>query len=173
MISLITATSLNGVIGVRGTNKLLWNSKVDLDFFKDQTKGQVLVMGNNTFKSLGKPLIDRINIVLSKSEEPGKRDGVIYYDNISEIITNYPSFFVIGGEALYTMFLPIADEIIITTISLDVEDTSNLAYFPLDQMEKEFFMVGESEMFPDTDAYTGVPINLIFSRWHRGIPSIH
>jgi dihydrofolate reductase len=130
-------------------------------------------MGNNTFKSLKGPLKDRVNIILSKTEEPGNRNGVIYYNNMKDIIENYPSFTVIGGETLYNMFLPIADEIVITTVSLDVEDNENLAYFPLETMEKEFFMVGESEMFSDTDTYTGVPINLIFTRWHRGIPSIH
>ena len=175
MITLIAATSVNGVLGVRGANKLLWNSKADLGWFKKQTKGQTIVMGNNTFKALGAPLPDRKNIVLSKSEEPGVRNGVIYHNYYGDIIQMYSSFVVIGGESVYNLFLPVADEILITTTSLElpIDSKINYAYFPTQQMESEFIMVGESGVVRDIDRETDTPMNLIFTRWARSLGNIH
>ena len=173
MITMLAAISVTGIIGIRGVNTLLWKSKVDLSLFKDNTNKQVVVMGNNTFKSLRHKLKDRTNIILSKKEEPGTRDGVTYYNNIGDIITNYPNFLVIGGETVYNLFLPVADEIVISTVSLDFEGEGDYAYFPLDGMEKDFYMTNESEMIGDVDEISGLPINLIFTRWKRGVPNVH
>ena len=173
MITLLAATSVTGIIGVRGVNTLLWKSKIDLALFKSNTENQTVVMGNNTFKSIRHPLTNRINVVLSKTEEPGKREGVIYYNNIGDIITNYETFMVIGGEAIYNLFLPIADEVIISTISLDFKGAVSYAYFPTDLMEKDFSMTNESEVINDVDEISGLPIGLIFTRWKRGVPNVH
>jgi len=173
MITMLAATSVTGIIGIRGINTLLWKSEIDLGLFKSNTEGQVVVMGNHTFKSLRQPLKNRTNVVLSKTEEPGHKDGVIYYNNIGDIITNYETFMVIGGEAIYNLFLPIADEVIISTLSLDFEGDVNYAYFPIDRMENDFYMTNESEIISDIDEVSGLPINLIFTRWKRGVPNVH
>jgi dihydrofolate reductase len=173
MITMLAATSVTGIIGIRGVNTLLWKSPIDLGLFKSNTKGQVIVMGNNTFKSIRKPLKNRTNIVISNSEIPGHREGVTYYNNIGDIIKNYETFMVIGGEVVYNLFLPIADEIIISTLSLDFEGNVDYAYFPIDRMEKDFYMTKESEIISDVDEISGLPINLIFTRWKRGVPNVH
>jgi dihydrofolate reductase len=170
---MLAATSVTGIIGIRGANTLLWKSAIDMGLFKTNTENQVVVMGNNTFKSIRHPLKNRINVVLSRSEEPGTRNGVIYYNNIGDIIKNYDTFIVIGGEAIYNLFLPIADECIISTISLDFDGEVDYAYFPLEQMEKEFYMTNESEVVGDVDIISQLPINIIFTRWKRGVPNVH
>ena len=173
MISMIAAISVTGVIGLRGNATLLWDSAIDKDIFKQNTEGQVVVMGNNTLKSIGKPLKNRTNVVLSKTEEPGVRNNVHYYNSIGEIIEKYATFVVIGGEAIYNLFLPVADEILLSTISLDFEEDEDFAYFPVDEMEKSFFMIHESAVLEDTDKKSNIPINLIVTRWQRSIPNIH
>jgi dihydrofolate reductase len=168
MITIIAATSINGVIGLRGDSELLWHSKVDLEFFQKQTLGMNVVMGNNTFKSLNKvPLKGRNNIVLSKSEPEGHRGGVTYYNSLGSVLTSYSNLIVMGGESLYNMFLSIADEVLLTMFNMhiDTEDGAELAYFPLDTLNKDFTKSGETELHFDTDALANSPIELIFSRW--------
>ena len=176
MITMIAAITPTGVIGERGPAPLLWKSEFDMEFFRKQTENQTVVMGKNTFQSLGsKPLKNRKNIVLTNTEEPGHRDGVFYYNNMSDIFANYSSFTVIGGESLYNLFIDIADEVLLTTVSMEVPDTEDPAYahFPIAKLEKQFAIVGESDVVPDTDKFSGSPISLIFTRWSRGVDTIH
>ena len=104
-MNLIVAVSENWGIGHK--NELLFRISEDLQRFKKLTTGKVVVMGHNTFKSLGKPLPDRINIVLSKTE---KIPGVITCNSLEElnlVLENYPpdDIFVIGGEKIYNLLL--------------------------------------------------------------------
>jgi len=174
MISIITATSVTGIIGIKGVNDLLWHCKKDLEFFKKMTTGKNVVMGNNTFKSLrGNPLPDRLNLVLSRSEEPGNRNGVIYFNNMRDIVSTYESLVVIGGYDIYNLFIPIADEVCISTISLDIQGGQEFIYFPVESMEKEFYMEAESPIITDIDEESGLDISIIISRWNRKIPKLH
>ena len=67
MISIIAAVSKNGVIGV--DNKLPWNLPEDLKRFKELTTNNVVIMGRKTYESIGKPLPNRINIVITRNED--------------------------------------------------------------------------------------------------------
>jgi len=167
MIKIIVGISLNNVIGEKGSKKLLWSSEVDMLFFKNTTEGGVVVMGNDTYKTLGKPLPDRVNVVLSRKEEPGKRNGIIYYNDYREILKDYPAFWVIGGESIYNIFLPVTDEIYITTVSIDFRGNKNYAIFPERYVSKNFRMIHESAVMKDIDRLNKRNINLIFSRWVR------
>jgi dihydrofolate reductase len=173
MISIISATALNGVIGLKGENKLLWKSEVDMEFFKENTKGAVLVMGNSTAKSLTRPFPGRDNVVLSRKEKTGLRNGFHYFNNINDILSEYENFMVIGGEDLYNLFINITDEVILTTINLDFNNKNDYAYFPIHQLEEDFYVVYESNMIKDIDKQSGIPLTLIFSRWHRDITRLH
>lgn len=173
MITMISAMSVNGIIGLKGANGLLWNSEVEMTFFRKNTIGNTVVMGSKTAETLEKPLIGRTNLVLSRKEPAGERDGFYYYNNMSDIISEYENFIVIGGEDLYNLFIDVADEVILTTLSIEFKGDSNYAYFPRDELEKNFFVVFESNMVTDVDKTSGLPINLIFSRWHRDIKRLH
>ena len=64
MIKLIACIGPNGELGLN--NDLIYHNKRDMKFFREQTRENIVIMGKNTFKSIGsKPLPDRINIILS------------------------------------------------------------------------------------------------------------
>lgn len=132
----IAAVSKNYGIGANG--ELLYNIPEDKKLFRNMTKGRVIVMGRKTLESFpgGKPLADRINIVLS-SDENFVMEGVTVCHNIDELkeeIGKYPSddVFVCGGEKVYRLLLPLCGRAYITHI----EDTAGAdRFFPeIDKM---------------------------------------
>lgn len=122
MLNLIWAESKDGIIGK--DNKLPWNIKTDLKFFKNITSGHSVVMGNSTFKSLGeRPLPNRKNYVLTKNEELLNAENldnknVIYTKNFKYFIelSKTEDVFVIGGSSIYKLFMDYADKIYRTKI---------------------------------------------------------
>ena len=108
----IVAVSEDDVIG--NNNTMLWYIKEDLQYFRKITEGHAVVMGRKTFDSIGrKPLSNRFNIVLSRSDNEDKNNNVLnleYTNSIKNIINiteknNYDSVFVIGGSEIYNLFL--------------------------------------------------------------------
>ncbi len=95
----IVAIAENYAIGKDG--KLPWHYSADLKFFKQTTLNQVVVMGFNTWKSIGKPLPNRLNIVLSRSNSIENQPEVLLVRNKEKIIalSKYlkGDLFVIGG----------------------------------------------------------------------------
>lgn len=106
-IKIISAMGLNNGIGLN--NKLPWgNLKDDMAFFRKKTINKNIVMGYNTYKSIGfKPLPKRTNIVLSKTVP--KIEGCLVYpskeDFISEHIHSKDSYYIIGGSQIYNLFI--------------------------------------------------------------------
>ena len=106
---IIVATDKNNGIGIN--NILPWNFKSDMKFFRDMTKGNgnnAVVMGKNTFLSIGKKLPDRENLVLSTSLEP--TEGIHVFKNINYLIAYckskyFDSIWIIGGGEIYRQFL--------------------------------------------------------------------
>ncbi|MDF2882446.1 MAG: dihydrofolate reductase region [Clostridiaceae bacterium] len=138
----IVAVDLNWGIGCGG--KLLQSIPEDMKFFKQMTLGKVVVMGRETFESFpGKsPLRDRVNIVLSK-DKSFNEDRVIICRSIDEVFAKVKEYatdnvFIIGGESIYSQFLPYCTEAYVTKIqdkypadkyftNLDRESTWELA----------------------------------------------
>lgn len=111
-------------------NQLPWRLPSDLKWFKEQTQGGVVIMGRKTFESIGKPLPDRINIVLSRQPIPvALINQVIWVSNVMralEICEQYLAryadrFFVIGGGDIYRQFLPYVAKVITTDVQTVVE----------------------------------------------------
>lgn len=173
MIELILSISANNILGIKGINKLLWDSDVVNRFFRKNTLGSVVVMGNNTFKAVERPLTNRTNIVLSKTIKPGERNGVTYYDNIQNVMSDYPSFYVIGGGEIITAFFPFIDQIKLATISLDIGGREEYIFFPSDAVDEEFYQVQESAIIKDKEKISGLQSSIIFSKWRRDIETLH
>ena len=117
MITLIAALDQAGGIGKGG--ELLCYLPADLRHFKASTLGKPIIMGNTTFQSLGKPLPQRKNIVLSRRENISA-DNVTYAHTPDEALAacdGAPEVMVIGGAMIYRLFLPIADKLILTHIA--------------------------------------------------------
>ena len=123
MVSSILAVSDDGAIGNK--NALPWpHIKEDLSWFHQRTVNNVVVMGRNTWESLGilKPLKNRINIVVSTQTLFEDADAVINDDvniQIKELEDLYPNqeIFVTGGSRLYESTAPIVDKFYVTRIS--------------------------------------------------------
>ena len=117
----IAAVGQNGALGLNG--KLPWDLPEDLRFFRDSTRGQIVLMGRKTFDSLGKPLPKRENAVVTRDrgfQASGVRvfheleSAVQFYQNASEFCEN--DLFVIGGAEIYKLALAGLDEIWLTEI---------------------------------------------------------
>ena len=117
VVSIITCTSKNSVIGING--KLPWYYPKDLIFFKNVTSGYPVIMGRKTFESLGKALPGRLNIVISSSEiSDSNVTRATSLENALEIcyFNKANRVFLIGGESVYRAGLKYADEILLTRI---------------------------------------------------------
>lgn len=125
---LIAAISENNVIGIE--NKVPWDIPEDLRRFTDLTLDHPVIMGRKTYESLPKkfcPLPQRKNIVLSTSLCSG--DGIYIARNIDEALelAGGGEVYVMGGERIYEMFLPLAERLEITIVHRDFEGDS---FFP-------------------------------------------
>jgi dihydrofolate reductase len=117
-ISIICAIAENRAIGLN--NQLLWHIKEDFKHFKDKTLGHVIVMGQKTYESIGKPLPNRTTIVLSN--DPGfKVDGVIVARTFDEVFQKArelekEEIFICGGGSVYAQTIGMADKLYLTIV---------------------------------------------------------
>jgi dihydrofolate reductase len=123
MIIGIVAVAKNNVIGKRG--KLPWHYSSDMKFFKETTTGNAVVMGRKTWLSLGKPLKNRLNIVLSRNPNIEPEESLLVFSDIDSVLSLSKSLttdlFVIGGAEIYREFLPHMDRWVVTEIPLKVD----------------------------------------------------
>ncbi|WP_374587520.1 dihydrofolate reductase [Ideonella dechloratans] len=124
VLVLIAAVARNGVIG--RDNQLLWHLPEDMAHFRETTRGAPVIMGRKTWESLParfRPLPGRRNIVLSR--QPGYAaegaEVVATLDDAMLRLQASPQAFVIGGEQLYRLALPRADQLVLTELDRDYE----------------------------------------------------
>jgi dihydrofolate reductase len=137
MIIGIVAIAKNFAIGKDG--KLPWHYSADLKFFKQTTLNNAVVMGFNTWESIGKPLPKRLNIVLSRTRNVENQPSILLVRNKEEILTlsKYLNcdLFIIGGAETYKNFSDAIEKWIVTEIPEAVENAD--AFMPEDFL-KEF-----------------------------------
>jgi dihydrofolate reductase len=91
-----------------------------MEHFKQVTHNQIVVMGQKTFESIGKPLVNRLNVVIS--DDPNfNRSDVKIFRSIQDVINEYKNhhIYIIGGKSIYETFAPLADEYIVSKIKKD------------------------------------------------------
>ncbi len=129
MLSIIVAIAKNNVIGK--DNKLIWHIPEDLKRFKRITTGKTIIMGRNTFLSLGRVLPERKHVVLTHLQETvsdNEQVKTVYsLDDLKEYIENDEENFVIGGAMMYKTLMPYANKMYITEIDQEFEGD---VYFP-------------------------------------------
>ena len=119
-ITLIAAVSLNGIIGIN--NSIPWQLKDDIRHFQQTTIRSSVIMGRKTFDSIGKPLNDRQNIVLTRNN--GWRcPGVITANTTENALESCETqeVYVIGGDEIYRQFMPISSHAIISHVNAYIE----------------------------------------------------
>ena len=128
-VALIAAVARNGVIGAG--NRLPWHLPEDLRHFRTLTSGHTVIMGRKTWESIGKPLPNRQNIVVSR-QAGLLLDGASVAHSLEEALSlavREDPVFVIGGEALYRSALPLADLLYLTEIERDFHGDARFPAF--------------------------------------------
>jgi dihydrofolate reductase len=126
-VSLIVAMAENRVIGVNNT--LPWRLPADLKHFRRLTTGHAVIMGRRNYESIGKPLPDRTNIVVTQNLRY-QAPGCIVVHSIDEALrraANDPEIFVIGGAKIYEQTLDRADRLYLTLVHATIPGDT---YFP-------------------------------------------
>ena len=130
---LIAAYAQNRVVGIN--NQLPWHLPEDLKYFKRTTTGKAIIMGRKTYESIGRPLPNRTNIVITRNNE-FSADGVKVVSSLEaaielaqevNFINGVDEVMVIGGASIYEAALPKADRLYLTHVHADVKGD---AYFP-------------------------------------------
>lgn len=152
MINLISACSINGIIGLEGI--LPWQGKYsgDLKYFREKTKGSTIIMGRATYQSIGRPLPKRRNIVISsaaKAQGLLEQDGIEVFNKVQTAIESCDGpTWLIGGESIYNEGMQYANKIYLTMIPefVDVQYKKH-AKFPW--VNPKMFELQESEHTED------------------------
>lgn len=135
MIIGIAAVDRKGAIGKGG--KLPWHYSADMKFFRETTTGHAVVMGRKTWLTIGKPLKNRLNIVLSRDTNIDPQESLIVLSDIDSVLSFNNSLttdlFVIGGAQIYEAFLPHIERWIITEVPVTVQGAD--AFMPKDYLE--------------------------------------
>jgi dihydrofolate reductase len=135
MIIGIAAVSQNNAIGKGG--KLPWHYSADMKFFRETTTGHAVVMGRKTWLTLGKPLKNRLNIVLTRDSSIEPQESLIVLNDVDSVISFSKSLttdlFVIGGAQIYREFLPFIERWLITEVPLTVKGAD--AFMPEGYLE--------------------------------------
>mgnify|MGYP001559239569 CR=1 FL=1 len=135
MISIIAAIGKNRELGK--DNKLLWHIPKDFKRFKTLTSGHIVIMGRKTFESIGKPLPDRTNIVVTRNLFWTPLGCTVCY-SIEEAIKNSEfriqnselgkEVFIIGGAEIYKQAIQYADKLYLTLVNQEYPKAD--AFFP-------------------------------------------
>lgn len=126
-LAIVVAVATNGTIGARGS--LPWRLPADLRHFRALTTGHAVVMGRRTWTSIGRPLPERQNIVVTRSPgfaATGAEVAPSLDAALARVRLPLPAF-CIGGAELYREALPRADVLYVTEIARDVEGDT---FFP-------------------------------------------
>ena len=132
--------SSNRVIGVNNT--LPWHLSEDLKHFKSLTTGHTIVMGRKTYESIGRPLPNRRNIVISRNMKASYEGAEVVHsiEDAFSISRNDSEVFVIGGSNIYEQALSLVDHLYITEIK---KSFSGDAYFP--EINKQIWVESSRE----------------------------
>jgi len=160
MITIIAAIGKNNELGK--DNQLLWHLPEDLKYFKKMTMGHPIIMGRKTYESIGKPLPNRTNIVVSRKEDwfeegilivPSIKDAIKHAKKINEQI------FIIGGGNIYEQTIDLADCLKITQVDFQ---TKADAFFP--KIDENIWQKTDEIHHPkdEKNAY-----NFSFQTWER------
>lgn len=160
-ITLIVAAAENNAIGKN--NQMLWHLPDDFKYFKQHTLNHSVVMGRKTYDSIGKPLPQRRNIVLTRDLNWSAED-IDVANSLDEVLTycrDEREIFVIGGAKIYQQALPLAQKVLLTRVHTTLDGD---AYFP-ELPPTEWKKVNEAPHAQDErHAY-----NFTFEVWERKI----
>lgn len=119
-ITLVVAAAENNAIGK--DNQMPWHLPNDFKYFKKSTLGHSIVMGRKTFDSIGKPLPERRNIILTRDQHYNNPE-VDVANGIQEVLTycrDEREIFIIGGADIFKQALPLAQKVLLTRVHAEI-----------------------------------------------------
>lgn len=149
-ISLIAAMAIDQVIGME--KSMPWHLPGDLAWFKRNTLNKPVIMGRVTYESIGRPLPQRVNIVLSS--KPGTDDSVIWVSSVEEALaaakqaqdgSDDSEVIVIGGGKVYQQFLPLASKLYLTHVDAEVIGDTHFPIYEPDEWDSVFTEYHEAD----------------------------
>jgi len=150
IISLIVAIAKNGVIG-KSSGEMSWHVKDEFRHFKNTTLGYPIIMGRKTFETLGKPLKDRLNIIVTANQfyKTGFDEVVIKssLENAVEFCKDLKAekIYIIGGGEIYRQAIGFVDEMIVTHMKFEAEGEIKFPEINKDDWEIE--KIKDHELF--------------------------
>lgn len=155
--------SENNAIG--RDNDLPWHLPDDLKFFKRTTLGKAVLMGRKTYDSMGKPLPNRLNIVVSSDKNLQLPEGVLLYNNLEDAVTRLQQEdadegFIVGGGKIFEQTMDITDRIYLTRVHTTIEDAE--AFFP--HMDHTHWKLAWREEHPADEKHAYA---FTFEQWDR------
>jgi dihydrofolate reductase len=137
VVSIIVALDANGGIGLN--NQLLWHLPNDLKHFKTITTGQTIVMGRKTYESIGRPLPNRTNIIVTRNPHY-IANGCVVVHSVQEAIAygqnnNVTELIIIGGGEIYTQAFPMCQKLYVTHVNCTLKADT---FFP--EIDSTWFM---------------------------------
>ena len=122
-ISHIVAVSKNNVIGIN--NQLPWHLPADMSYFKEKTKGHVVIMGRKNYEAEGKVLPDRINIIITRDKNFIAENCIVVHSVEEALVCakklEKKEIFIIGGGEIYKQTISLVNRIYITIIEVEIK----------------------------------------------------
>lgn len=150
-LTIIVAKAENNVIG--NENQLIWHLPNDLKHFKNLTSGHPIIMGRKNFESIGKPLPNRTNIVITRNSY-WNAEGVLIANSLDEAIEKAKEFdleiFIIGGGNIYEQAMNLADVLVVTEVHHSFEGDTKFREIDLNiwkEISREKFGKDEKHTF--------------------------
>ena len=150
MITIIAAIAENNALGKN--NQLIWHIPADLKRFKKVTSNHHIIMGRKTFESLGKPLPNRTNIIITRNSNY-KAEGCVVVNSLNEAINaakEDKNPFILGGAEIYKQAIEIADKLDLTFVHHEFDAD---VFFPkIDttiwkEISREYFKADDKNKF--------------------------
>ena len=172
-ISHIVCMDKFGIIGIN--NKMPWHIPSELKYFKSVTQDSIVIMGSNTFYSIGHPLSNRINIVISKKLNVEDTPELYVRDSIENAIDlawylglkEKKNIFIIGGSSIYEQTTSYINKAYITVLDVSyynkIQQTENnkFVYYPYEQVIDSGFKLIESKPLETKDFFYRISTNIL------------
>lgn len=161
-VSAIVAAAENNAIGK--DNELLWHLPNDLRFFKQTTSGHAVIMGRKTYESVGKPLPNRRNLVVTRQKDYVLEGAEVVHSLEAALArcSDETEVFIVGGAEIYRQALPFTHRVYLTRVHAELPGD---AYFP-DLDERDWVLVSEEKHNPDERHAYGYSFQVYERRKH-------
>ncbi len=158
IVSAIAAIGKNRELGKDG--KLIWRIPEDMRYFKKITNNHPVIMGRKTYESIGKPLPNRVNIIITRNTDY-RADGCIVVQTIEDAVNqakkhDSEEIFIIGGGEIYNQSIGLTDKLYLTIVN---EKAKADTYFP-DYLSEGFRLIKKEDAVSNSNQGVGLSFHV-------------